>query len=184
MGILSKLDMGRLRFGGLAFVLSGLVAWKFQPLIHGNTDALNTIVTVFSILAGFLVAVITIVGDGVLLGKESWRRDEQSIALVKKRLTRHKIMFQIYLVVLALVFAIQLHGKSADWMPWCERGMLFLATFAFLASLTMPGQLLQERVKKLESQRMPLPPKLQRALAEKDSANQGGQHEVDGTQVE
>ncbi len=165
----AKLDLGRLRFGGLAFALSGLVAWKFQPLIHGNTDALNTIVTVFSILAGFLVAVITIVGDSVLLGKENWRRDDQSISIVKRRLTRHKIMFQIYLVVLALVFAIQLHGKSTDWMPWCERVMLFLATFAFLASLTMPGQLLQERVKKLESQRAPLPPKLQRALDEAQS---------------
>lgn len=161
---MDKLDKDRLRFGGLSFVLSGLVAWKFQPLIHGNTDALNTIVTVFSILAGFLVAVITIVGDGVMLGKVSWRRDEQAISGVKRRLTRHKLMFQVYLVVLALVFAIQLHGKSADWMPWCERLMLFLATFAFLASLTMPGQLFQERIKKLESQRQPLPPRLQNAL--------------------
>jgi len=99
-----------------------------------------------------------------MLGKVSWRRDEQAISGVKRRLTRHKLMFQVYLVVLALVFAIQLHGKSADWMPWCERLMLFLATFAFLASLTMPGQLFQERIKKLESQRQPLPPRLQNAL--------------------
>ncbi|HEP1206597.1 TPA: hypothetical protein QEN11_06835 [Stenotrophomonas maltophilia] len=161
---MGKIDKDRLRFGGLSLVLSGLVAWKFQPLIHGNTDALNTIVTVFSILAGFLVAVITIVGDGVLLGRASWRRDEQAISGVRKRLTRHKLMFQIYLLVLALVFAIQLHGKSADWMPWCERLMLFLASFAFLASLTLPGQIFQERIKKLESQRGPLPQRLQKAL--------------------
>ncbi|MCU1073261.1 hypothetical protein JAK55_18975 [Stenotrophomonas maltophilia] len=161
---MGKIDKDRLRFGGLSLVLSGLVAWKFQPLIHGNTDALNTIVTVFSILAGFLVAVITIVGDGVLLGRASWRRDEYAISGVRKRLTRHKLMFQIYLVVLALVFAIQLHGKSTDWMPWCERLMLFLASFAFLASLTLPGQIFQERIKKLESQRGPLPQRLQEAL--------------------
>ncbi|MBH1548776.1 hypothetical protein I5U02_02185 [Stenotrophomonas maltophilia] len=161
---MGKIDKDRLRFGGLSLVLSGLVAWKFQPLIHGNTDALNTIVTVFSILAGFLVAVITIVGDGVLLGRASWRRDEHAISGVRKRLTRHKLMFQIYLVVLALVFAIQLHGKSTDWMPWCERLMLFLASFAFLASLTLPGQIFQERIKKLESQRGPLPQRLQEAL--------------------
>jgi hypothetical protein len=161
-------DFARVRFGSLSLILSVLVAYKFQPLIHHNTDALNTIVTVFSILAGFLVAVITIVGDGVLIGKASWRKDDAAINGVKRRLTRHKVMFQVYLSVLAMVFVIQLYGKNGPGIPLCESVMLFLATFAFIGSLTMPGQLFKERMKKLESQRL-LPPRIGEASKKADS---------------
>lgn len=160
---LAKMDWARIRFGILAAILSALVAWRFQPLVRGNVDALNTIVTVFSILAGFLIAVITIVGDGAAIARGNWRRDEAALLSIRRRLTRHKLMFQVYLLVLALVFSIQLFGGGERALPWCEYVLLFLATFAFLGSLALPGQLFHERVKKLEAG-IQLPPRLDRAM--------------------
>lgn len=160
-----KLDFNRLRFGLLALLLSGLVAWRAQPFVHGNSDALNTIVTVFSILAGFLVAIITIVGDAASLGRASWRRDEYLLRSFKQRLTRHKLMFQVYLVVLALVFIVQIVGTDGLLTVWYERAMLFLATFAFISSLTLPGQLFQERIDQASKQHEAnLPKKLKEAI--------------------
>lgn len=46
----------------ITFALAVLSAYFLQPLVSGNKDAINTIVTVFSILAGFLIAVITFIG--------------------------------------------------------------------------------------------------------------------------
>jgi len=44
-----------------------------QPLVHGNDQAAGIIVTVYSILAGFLVAIIAIVGYPLLVPPGSWR---------------------------------------------------------------------------------------------------------------
>lgn len=46
--------------------LSVFVGLYFQPMIAGNSDAVNTVVTVFSILAGFLIAVITFIAEPTL----------------------------------------------------------------------------------------------------------------------
>tara|TARA_B100001093_G_scaffold462893_1_gene478502 strand:+ start:247 stop:402 length:156 start_codon:yes stop_codon:yes gene_type:complete len=46
--------------------VSGVIGYHFQPLISNNPDAVNTVVTIFSILAGFLIAVITFIAEPTL----------------------------------------------------------------------------------------------------------------------
>ncbi len=58
-----SLAKGRIAYF-LFSALAGLIAaiWG-APLIHGNSEASGVIVTVFSVLAGFLVGLISLTGD-------------------------------------------------------------------------------------------------------------------------
>jgi hypothetical protein len=148
-------------------VVCAVVAAYFgQPLIHGNDTAVNVIVTVYSILAGFLVAIIAIIGEPSLTPPGSWRIAEGNREKTIQRLTRHKYLFYIYLVSLSLVFAATLlKDKCPCVTPWIERAYLFFSVLAFGLSLSLPGALMrmqQERVDYLiESRRS-------RRKAEKD----------------
>ncbi|HVI24579.1 MAG TPA: hypothetical protein VM576_00055 [Xanthomonadaceae bacterium] len=169
--LFSKLD-ARVRFGVLAAILSVLVSYRGQPYLHQHPDALNTIVTVFSILAGFLVAIISIVGDSASLGRASWRRDQYLVEGVRRRLIRHKLLFQLYLVILGLVFLLQLIGLKDEVVIWYERAILFLASFAFLVSLALPEQLMSERLRKVERDAVSPPPNLSRQSEGLDDTDQ------------
>lgn len=138
-------------FRGAAYVAaSAVMGWCWQPYFHGNSEALATIVTVFSILAGFLIAIISIVGDSALIGRGTWRRDHYVIEAIKRRLIRHKLTFHLYLLVLSLAFVIQLLDIPAAALVWFERATLSVAIFAFLVSFSLPDQLLKEQIRKLE----------------------------------
>ena len=50
-----------------AIGVSAAVGYWFQPLVAKNKDAVNTVVTIFSILAGFLIAVITLIAQAEAL---------------------------------------------------------------------------------------------------------------------
>jgi len=73
-----ELDKNKIMLGVCLTLWGILLSYLGQPFIHGNQDAVNIIVTVFSILAGFLVAVITLVGDPKSLPSGSCRAWECS----------------------------------------------------------------------------------------------------------
>lgn len=122
-----------------------MIGWYGQPYIHGNEEARGVIVNVFSILAGFLITVITLLGEPGLYRGRTWRADAVRRSNVYRRLVRHKWLFIIYLLVLGLVFATTILTKT---MPddlavvYLERTYLGAAAFAFMLSLTLPGRLM------------------------------------------
>jgi hypothetical protein len=144
------LDRKLISYVVLATLLGCAGAYYGQPLIHGNDQAANIIVTVYSILAGFLVAIIAIIGDPLLIPPGSWRIAEGNRQKTVQRLTRHKHLFYIYLLSLCFVFASALFkDKHPTCTIWFERGYLFLSIFAFAMSLGLPGALMrmqEERV--------------------------------------
>lgn len=137
-------DWKRLSFFGIA-VASGAVGFFFgQPLIHGNDLAINVIVTVFSILAGFLVAIMTIMGEPSALASRSWRASELSRSNVFNRLVRQKWMFYLYLATLGLILAASLISKQYPIAcEWIERIYLGTAITAFVLSLGLPSALMK-----------------------------------------
>lgn len=145
-----KIDVEMIGYTVLAALLGCVGAYFGQPLIHDNDQAANIIVTVYSILAGFLVAIIAIIGDPLLVPPGSWRIAEGNRQKTVQRLTRHKHLFYIYLLSLGLVFAAALFKKThPTCTAWLERGYLFLSIFAFAMSLCLPSALMrlqQERV--------------------------------------
>ena len=133
-------------------VASVFFAWQFQPKYHDNSNALSVLVTVFSILAGFLVAVMAIVGSERALKGRNWRQDTFYLLHVKQDLQKHSALFYLYLLVLALSF---LAALDLGWPKLVQTGvegiLLFLACLAMLLSFSLPGQLTRRHVSDLES---------------------------------
>jgi hypothetical protein len=143
-----NIDWRRLAFFlGAAFV-SGWCGWHGQPLVHENNDARSMITDVFSILAGFLMTVLTLLIEPKPTAK-IWREAAAKKTTFVNRIIRYKWLFMLYLGVLGLVFFANLLDKSkgsADLLLWVERLYLTLATLAFIISLTLPNQLMQLQV--------------------------------------
>ena len=146
------IDYSKVRLVILAAVLAMLASFFGQPFIHGNEQAINVIVTVFSVLAGFLVAIIAIVGDPVLLPPGTWRAAEKERSKLNRRLIRHKWLFSLYLITLALVFfALLFKDQHPQIVLWLERGFLFFGVFAFSLSLALPESLMKVQRERIDA---------------------------------
>lgn len=144
-----KVDFLRLAFFVVAFGF-GVLGFLYAPsLIHNNDSAVNIIVTVFSILAGFLIAIMTIIGDpGGFLGR-SWRANEIGRKNILNRLKRQKWMFYLYLMTLGLILAASLLGNQfPNVASLLERIYLALALAAFVLSLRLPSALMDIQMKR------------------------------------
>ena len=148
----TKLDWHKTHFYLCAGIFGIISAIWGQPLIHDNDQAITVIVTAFSILAGFLIAIIAILGDPVMLTPGTWRRAEIESHIAFNRLIRHKWLFLIYLVTLALIFcSFLIKDRCLSIAIWLERIYLFFAVFGFILSLSLPSELMKLQKNRIES---------------------------------
>jgi uncharacterized membrane protein HdeD (DUF308 family) len=143
-----NIDWRRMLFFLGAFFVSAWCGWHGQPLVHDNNDARSMITDVFSILAGFLMTVLTLLIEPKPTAK-IWREAASKKTTFVNRIIRYKWLFMLYLGVLGMVFAANLLTKdpsSSSVLLWVERIYLSLATLAFIISLTLPNQLMQLQV--------------------------------------
>ena len=148
----SSVNWKAVRVGILGIVLSSLSAYYGQPLIHENTEAINLIVTTFSVLAGFLVAIIAIIGDPALLPPGSWRAAEMERGKVIARLRRHRMLFLLYLITLLFIFlAVLIPDKYYSVIIWLERIFLFTGVLAFTMSFLLPSSLMQAQEERINT---------------------------------
>lgn len=132
--------------------LSVFVGLYFQPMIAGNSDAVNTVVTVFSILAGFLIAVITFIAEPTLKKAKDWQELQHMKKTVRRKLFRHNLLFFFYLLTLGLALAMYLTPPEAvSLLQWLQTAFLGLATFVFLASFSLPGSLMKIQMERYEA---------------------------------
>lgn len=134
-----------------AFGCAGCVALYGQPLIHDNNEAMQVLVSVFSVLAGFLIAIITMVGDASLLSGRSWAAAVMGRKQIEVQLAWHKLLFWLYLLTLGLIFAALLVGKI--WptvLVWLEGLVLFVSTLSFIASMGLPSTLMRVQMDMLD----------------------------------
>lgn len=147
-----KIDSFRCLF--FLFALTAAIAafiWGY-PFIHDNRDAVNTIVTVFSVLAGFLVGLIGLAGDpAAAASRDSWRVTELYRTTVSQRLIRHRWMFVLYLITLALIFLSTLCKNMNEVVIWVERAYLFFAVLAFLLSFRLPWTLTRIQMERYDA---------------------------------
>lgn len=146
-----RLDVSKIKFAIAVTLYSGLGAYYGQPLIHGNDNAINIIVTFFSILAGFLVVIITIIGDPASLPSGGWQRARLGSEVLYNRLMRHRLLFLLYLTTLLLIFVATLvKGKFAAVDVWIERTYLFFSIAAFSLSFQLPTSLMNLHKERIE----------------------------------
>src|SRR5690606_22272375 len=107
---------------------------------------LNVLVTVFTVLAGFLIAIIAVLCDPLSLSPGSWRKAENQRDMVERKLIRHMWLFGFYLVIIGLIFLITLL-RAAENVPNSIRTavdfiFLWFGVAGFLFSLTLPKTLM------------------------------------------
>ncbi len=140
-----KIDWHRLGFATISAVVSTAAGYYGQPFVNGNSDAIGVIVNVFSILAGFLVTIMTLLGDPSAFRGKTWRSDSIRRSVFYRQLVRHKWLFVLYLLILCLVFITSLLIKKmpeSNVILWLQRIYIGLSCFAFIASLTLPSRLI------------------------------------------
>lgn len=147
----ARISWRKVAYFGASILAAGFFAWQFQPRYHGNSNALTVLVTVFSILAGFLVAVMAIVGSERALRGGNWRQDTYYLIQIRRDLRRHAALFYLYLLILALAFLASLELR---WPYSVQTGLeiflLFLTCLAMLISFSLPGQLTRRHLSDLE----------------------------------
>jgi len=138
------IDWKRTTLIGIA-AISGIVAGLYgQPLIHGNERAINIIVTVFSILAGFLIAIMTIMSDPSGFVSRNWRYAELARPMVYHKLLRQKYLFILYLAILSLIMVQSLIEKLYPELSKILEQVYFgSAVAAFILSMGLPAALMK-----------------------------------------
>lgn len=140
---MQKLDINRIVYLLVTIVCGVASSYFGQPYIHGNDKAINIIVTVFSILAGFLVAIMTLLGDPGGYTTRTWRYFELKKSTVFNQLVRQKWLFITYLITLGLIFISSMIEKSLPRAAVVlEYGYLGVAVTAFMLSLKLPSALM------------------------------------------
>jgi hypothetical protein len=148
-----EIDSRKVRYAVAVVLWGALGAYYAKPLVVGNQDAINVIVTVFSILAGFLVALIAMIGDPKSLPSGGWQVARLGSDLTYNRLTRQKWMFYIYLIALALIFlSMLLRNKFQSINCIIEYGYLFFSIVAFILSFKLPSTLMELQKERIEQE--------------------------------
>ncbi|WP_319772806.1 hypothetical protein [Breoghania sp.] len=147
-----QIDWKRITKIVILLFISCFVGYRFHPTVQNNPNAVNTIVTVFSILAGFLIAVITFVTEPILKQAKDWSELSLMKETVRRKLFRHQILFFLYLLTLGIALAMYLTPPGmTQVLKWLETVFLGLATFVFLASFSLPGSLMKIQMERYEA---------------------------------
>ena len=137
----------RLIFIIFSAALAAVAAWYGQPYVHHNSDFVVIVVTVFTVFAGFLIAIITILGDPSMIPDGSWRIAEARRENIEKRLLTHSYFFILYLITIGFLFAgvlVQAAFAEHDIVRiWIERAYLFFGVFSFVLSFGLPISLMR-----------------------------------------
>ena len=148
-------------WGRLVFILVGIVPAAFLlwlgPALNDETTGttLRILTTVFSILAGFLMAVITMLGDprGVYTG--SWRIASAHRRQIKNALQRFIMLFYAYLIVISAAFAATLleeYAAGSICVLWARHIALSLGSATLVWSFSLPIVIFKTQMNRLDEE--------------------------------
>ncbi len=132
-------------------LISAVASYWGWPFING--DFIGYVVTAFSILAGFVLAALTLLGEPGLLTPGTWREAQFDLERIKSSLGRYQRLFLLYISVL-LVGGLHFFTPA---MP-CYFSKAIKVSFAFLSvfslgcSLALPSSLIQLQLARLRDE--------------------------------
>ncbi|HCM0860547.1 hypothetical protein P3511_03880 [Vibrio parahaemolyticus] len=159
------------KFTIFALIVSGVFSYLFYPLM--NTDSMNALVSIYSILAGFLIGVISLLGDPMLIPQGSWRVAQASSENANRSLTSTKLLLYIYLFTLLLIFLHKIIFVENTTLPndmafktsiesflvwvrsykdYVDTIVLFFALLAFLFSFRLPSKLYEIQNQRVQNE--------------------------------
>lgn len=147
-------------WGRVAFLLLGMVPGGvlgvFGPLPDqdSNTAALRILATVLAILTGFLIAIITMLGDPQSLYRGSWRVASAHRRQVGRALLRFTLLFYVYLATILVVFAAALLVGYAPCpvQRLVTHAALCLGVTALCWSFGLPWSIRQAQMSRLDAE--------------------------------
>lgn len=127
-------------------IIGGLLAAYYaQPYADGNSDAVMIVITVITVFAGFLIAIIAVIGDPAMIPEGSWRIAEGGRTKIEQQLVKHTVLFIFYLITIGLLFVGVILSKAfegeSEWKVWIERAYLFCGVTSFLLTFALPFSL-------------------------------------------
>ncbi|WP_313591798.1 hypothetical protein [Agrobacterium cavarae] len=135
----------------MAFTASVAVAYFWGGYLENSGDAMSALIDVFAILAGVLVAVISIVGDPSMLLPGNWRVAYVHAEEMQKRIANFSHLFFVYIMsLLLLVVGMVLKDAKAENVEAVFILMTFFSAFGILLSIPLPYSLMavqKERMK-------------------------------------
>jgi hypothetical protein len=122
----------------VAILVAGVATYYFGGRLKNDTDVLSFIATIFSILAGVLIAIVSILGDPSMILDQSWRHSYLSAKETQRKIHRQTDIFVVYICLLVSLFVFMLIDPAGDAFWYFQRISFFLTALAFLASLSLP----------------------------------------------
>lgn len=131
----------------LGFV-AGCIVWRFAS---SSIEALRILVTIFSILVGMLIAILTISGDPKSIFPGSWRIASAHRREIRRALGRYTLLIYIYLIVIGLAFVGSL-GIEFFYNKIMERLALSIGAAALVWSFGLPIAIYQFQITQLDKE--------------------------------
>jgi zinc transporter ZupT len=126
----------------ILLLLAGISAYYLQPWYAQSDRASIIIVSVFSMLSGFLLAVMAVVANDKSLRGRNWREKTYYLQSISDELLRHQITFYVYLLTLVAVFAASVSDTwCSDTQKIAQYALLFFATIGIALSFRLPAEL-------------------------------------------
>jgi len=148
----------RIIFITVCLAVGAIGAYYAQPFARGNGDIVLVVTTVFTVFAGFLVAIIAVLGDPSLVPGDDWKAVENRRNSIDGRIIWHIWLFVTYLATLAVLFVSIVLEKipcaivSDRVKGWIEFGYLFVGIFSFCLSFALPFALLKLQMRRLDEE--------------------------------
>ena len=94
-------------------IVAAFLAWKGQPFVHANEKAIDIIINVFSILAGFFIAILTLFSDMRFDESANWRKLELQGAVQQQKYGKHSLLFFCLFICFGCCFSSSfINGSS------------------------------------------------------------------------
>jgi hypothetical protein len=149
MSIEAKISVSKVVASIITAAASAIFAVCFMDSYHDNSNAVTVVTAAFSILAGFVIAVLGLGWDDRVIRARTWRHGVAELHLIKKDLRRHRLMFYLYLAVLALALFGTL-VRNASFAKILDFLVLFLSSIALIYSFRLPSYMTRRQLTELD----------------------------------
>ena len=119
---------------------------------EASESAVKVLATVLSILTGFLIAIITMLGDPRNLLAGNWRVGSVHRREIKRALNRFSALFYLYLAAIGMAFVASLVDGSIPCSVhrWIEHIALSVGAGALALSFGLPMAVRREQMRRLD----------------------------------
>lgn len=117
-----------------------LASWMIAPLLNGNEKAVDLLITLFSILIGFITAAMAMINHNIK-DEDNWRQIKYKEQIFHSRVKKYMFIFYLSMSIIILIFfSILLKGTVIYGFIiylYLQRLYIFLSVIAIIYSFSL-----------------------------------------------